>query len=35
MFQGAHDGPELALVRFDPERIGDATRELLLPPADG
>jgi uncharacterized protein len=25
----AHDGPELALVRFDPERPGEATRELL------
>jgi Icc-related predicted phosphoesterase len=25
----AHDGPELALVRFDPERPADATRELL------
>jgi Icc-related predicted phosphoesterase len=28
----AHDGPELALVRFDPARPGAATRELL--PAD-
>ncbi len=35
MFQGAHDGPELALVRFDPERLGEATRELLAPPAAG
>ena len=35
MFQGAHDGPELALVRFDPERADDATRELLPPPAAG
>jgi hypothetical protein len=26
---GAHDGPELALVRFDPEGPGDAMRELL------
>ena len=26
---GAHDGPELALVRFDLESPGDATRELL------
>ncbi|MDM7914043.1 MAG: metallophosphoesterase [Candidatus Eisenbacteria bacterium] len=26
---GAHDGPELALVRFDPERPGEAERELL------
>jgi uncharacterized protein len=25
----AHDGPELALVRFDPERPDGATRELL------
>jgi Icc-related predicted phosphoesterase len=25
----AHDGPELALVRVDPARPGDATRELL------
>ncbi len=24
----AHDGPELALVRFDLERPGEATREL-------
>ena len=28
-FQGAHDGPELALVRFDPTDPGAATRELL------
>lgn len=28
MMSAAHDGPELALVRFDPERPGDATREL-------
>lgn len=28
-FGGAHDGPELALVRFDPARPQDATRELL------
>jgi Icc-related predicted phosphoesterase len=28
-FSAAHDGPELALVRFDPERPEDATRELL------
>lgn len=26
---GAHDGPELALVRFDPESPWDAMRELL------
>src|SRR5206468_6740630 len=25
----AHDGPELAIVRFDPERPEDAERELL------
>jgi Icc-related predicted phosphoesterase len=25
----AHDGPELALVRFDPDRPADATRELV------
>lgn len=24
----AHDGPELALVRFDPEQPGEETREL-------
>ena len=28
-FQGAHDGPELALVRFDPEIPESAARELL------
>lgn len=28
-FQGAHDGPELALVRFDTERLDSATRELI------
>jgi uncharacterized protein len=28
-FSGAHDGPELALVRFDPEAPGQATRALL------
>jgi len=27
-FQAAHDGPELAVVRFDPERPADATRTL-------
>jgi uncharacterized protein len=27
-FNAAHDGPELALVRFDPEEPGQATREL-------
>jgi len=26
---GAHDGPELAIVRFDPESPGDALRELI------
>ncbi len=29
----AHDGPELALVRFDLERPGEATRELIPTPA--
>jgi uncharacterized protein len=28
-FSAAHDGPELALVRFDPEALEGATRELL------
>jgi Icc-related predicted phosphoesterase len=28
-FSAAHDGPELALVRFDPYHLGDATRQLL------
>jgi Icc-related predicted phosphoesterase len=28
-FSAAHDGPELALVRFDPARPEDAERELL------
>jgi Icc-related predicted phosphoesterase len=28
-FSAAHDGPELALVRFSPEDPGSATRELL------
>jgi Icc-related predicted phosphoesterase len=28
-FTAAHDGPELALVRFDPKNLKDATRELL------
>jgi Icc-related predicted phosphoesterase len=31
LFSGAHDGPELALVRFDPEDPASATRQLLLP----
>lgn len=30
----AHDGPELALVRFDPEEPRAATRELLAPVED-
>ena len=29
LFGGAHDGPELALVRFDLENLEDATRELV------
>lgn len=29
MLSAAHDGPELALVRFDPEKPASATRELL------
>lgn len=29
VFSAAHDGPELALVRFDPEHLDQATRELL------
>jgi len=28
-FSAAHDGPELALVRFDPENPAAATRELI------
>ena len=28
-FSAAHDGPELALVRFDPGRLESATRELI------
>ena len=28
-FSAAHDGQELALVRFDPDRLDSATRELL------
>ncbi len=28
-YSAAHDGPELALVRFDPEKPEEATRELL------
>lgn len=29
MISAAHDGPELSLVRFDPQNLQDATRELL------
>ncbi len=29
MLQGAHDGPELSVIRFDPEEPERATRELL------
>jgi Icc-related predicted phosphoesterase len=29
MFTAAHDGPELALIRFDPQNLDEATRELL------
>jgi Icc-related predicted phosphoesterase len=29
LFSAAHDGPELAMVRFDPEDLDRATRELL------
>jgi Icc-related predicted phosphoesterase len=29
MFSAAHDGPELALVRFDPADLDHATRELI------
>ncbi len=28
-FSAAHDGPELALIRFDPERLDEAERRLL------
>jgi len=28
-FSAAHDGPELALVRFDPDNLDSATRELI------
>ena len=30
-FSGAHDGPELALVRFDTEALEVSSRELILP----
>jgi Icc-related predicted phosphoesterase len=29
IFGAAHDGPELALVRFDPANLATARRELL------
>jgi len=29
MFSAAHNGNELALVRFDPDNIEDASRELV------
>ena len=29
MFSAAHDGPELALIRFDPDKPESASRELL------
>lgn len=29
LFTAAHDGPELALVRFDPKNLDEATREFL------
>jgi Icc-related predicted phosphoesterase len=29
IFGGAHEGPELALVRFDPDDLASATRQLL------
>ncbi len=28
-FTAAHDGPELALIRFNPNQLDDATRELI------
>jgi Icc-related predicted phosphoesterase len=28
-FSAAHDGPELALVRFDPDNLDAANRELI------
>jgi Icc-related predicted phosphoesterase len=30
LFSAAHDGPELALIRFSPEKPADATRELIF-----
>jgi Icc-related predicted phosphoesterase len=29
LFGGSHDGPELSLVRFDTDRPGDASREIV------
>jgi Icc-related predicted phosphoesterase len=29
LFSAAHDGPELALVRFDPDDLPSASRELI------
>ena len=29
MFTAAHDGPELALVQFDPDELENAERDLL------
>lgn len=29
LFGAAHDGPELAIVRFDPDRPAEATRQLI------
>jgi Icc-related predicted phosphoesterase len=29
LFSAAHDGPELALIRFDLDQLDDATRELI------
>ncbi len=29
-FNGSHDGPELSLIRFDPNFPGSATRQLIL-----
>jgi len=29
LFSAAHAGPELALIRFDPDRLDRATRELM------
>lgn len=29
LFTAAHDGPDLALVRFDPQLLGEARRELI------